>query len=89
MRIRKHDKSHIVELSDGSTWRIWPGDAAKTLQWLPTTDLDVLAIPEVVDVEDGMCSHALVDRRDGCRVRAIRANAGWSVRAVRRSLAAG
>ena len=25
MRIAKHEKSHIVELEDGSAWRIWPG----------------------------------------------------------------
>jgi hypothetical protein len=26
-RIKLHAKSHIVELTDGSKWRIWPGDA--------------------------------------------------------------
>jgi len=26
MRIKQHDRSHIVELSDGSAWRIWPGE---------------------------------------------------------------
>src|ERR1700681_2571056 len=39
MRIEQHDKSHIVELEDGSRWQIWPGDIATTLQWLPTTEL--------------------------------------------------
>jgi hypothetical protein len=34
MRITKHDKSYIVELSDSSAWRIWPADMADTLQWL-------------------------------------------------------
>ena len=24
----------MVELRDGSAWRIWPGDIPKTLQWL-------------------------------------------------------
>jgi len=24
MLISKHDKSHIVELEDGTKWRIWP-----------------------------------------------------------------
>jgi hypothetical protein len=24
MRITKHEKSYIVELSDSSVWRIWP-----------------------------------------------------------------
>ena len=25
MQIKKHDRSHMVELRDGSAWRIWPG----------------------------------------------------------------
>jgi hypothetical protein len=41
MLIKKHDKTRIVELEDGSLWRIWPGDIALTLNWLPTTDLRV------------------------------------------------
>src|SRR5947207_1063275 len=36
MLIKNHDKSRIVELEDGSLWRIWPGDLALTLNWLPT-----------------------------------------------------
>ena len=31
MRIKKHDKSYIVELEDGSAWRIWPGDLVASL----------------------------------------------------------
>jgi len=53
MLIVKHDKSHIVDLEDGSRWRIWPGDIAATLQWLPTTELEVLAI------DHEFCTHAL------------------------------
>jgi hypothetical protein len=41
-----------VELRDGSAWRIWPGDIPKTLQWRPTTDIDV------ADIDDEICSHA-------------------------------
>src|SRR5438128_5381402 len=65
MQIKKHDRSHMVELRDGSAWRIWPGDIPKTLQWLPTTEIDV------ADIEDEICSHALVDRRMGsaCELR--------------------
>jgi hypothetical protein len=83
MQIKQHDRSHIVELSDGSAWRIWPGDTANTLQWQPTTEIDV------VDIKDEICSHALVDRSDGSRVRVIRASADWPVQAVRRSLRGG
>src|SRR6266436_9331505 len=68
MQIKKHDRSHMVELRDGSAWRIWPGDIPKTLQWLPTTEIDV------ADIEDEICSHALVDRSNGSRVRVIRAS---------------
>jgi len=70
-------------LSDESAWRIWPSDVAGTLQWLPTTELDV------EEIEHDICSHALVDRADGSRVRVISARAEWPVRAVRRSLADG
>jgi hypothetical protein len=80
MRIKQHDRSHIVELSDGSAWRIWPGDIPTTLRWLPTTEIDV------VDIDDEICSHALVDRSDGSRVRVIEESADWPVQAVRRSL---
>jgi hypothetical protein len=83
MRIAKHDKSHIVELEDGSRWRIWPGDVAATLQWLPTTEL------EVVPIDDECCSHALVTQTDGIRVRVIAAEADWPAEAVRRHLRRG
>jgi hypothetical protein len=46
MQIKRHDRSHMVELRDGSAWRIWPSDIPKTLQWLPTTEIDV------ADIED-------------------------------------
>jgi hypothetical protein len=83
MLIAKHDKSHIVELEDGSRWRIWPGDLAATLQWLPTTELQVVAI-------DGeCCSHALVSHTDGTRVRVIAADADWPAEVVRRHLKRG
>jgi len=59
MQIKKHDESYIVKLEDGSSWRIWPGDIALSLRWLPTTVLQVSAI------EDEFCSHALIDQSDG------------------------
>jgi hypothetical protein len=46
MQIKKHDRSHMVELRDISAWRIWPSDIPKTLQWQPTTEIDV------ADIED-------------------------------------
>jgi hypothetical protein len=83
MRIKQHDRSHIVELSDGSTWRIWPGDLSKTLQWLPTTELDV------AEIEDDVCSHALVTHSDGSLVRVIRASEDWPAGVVRQALREG
>jgi hypothetical protein len=83
MRIEQHDKSHIVELEDGSRWQIWPGDIAATLQWLPTTQLRVSAIDDV------LCSHALINQMDGSRVRVIEGSAAWPVAQVQRSLEEG
>jgi hypothetical protein len=80
MRIDQHDESHIVELADGSRWKIWPGDIATTLQWLPTTELQISAI------NDELCSHALTDQEGGSRVRVIEASAEWPVAEVRQSL---
>ena len=71
MRIKRHDKSDTVELGDGSRWRIWPGDLPQTLQWLPTSEVEIAAI------DDPFCSHALVNRSDGTRVRVIEAGASW------------
>jgi hypothetical protein len=83
MRIEQHDKSYIVELKDRSRWRIWPGDIAATLQWLPTTEFRVSAI------DDEFCSHVLIDQGDGSRVRVIEASAEWPVAEVRQSLMEG
>jgi hypothetical protein len=83
MLIKKHDKSRIVELEDGSLWRIWPGDIALTLSWLPTTDL------HVSEISDDFCSHALIDQTDGSRVRVIEASKDWPVDQVRRSMKKG
>jgi hypothetical protein len=83
MRIKRHDKSDIVELGNGSRWRIWPGDLSQTLQWLPTTELEIAAI------DDEFCSHALVNRSDESRVRVIEAGESWPVEQVRRSLKSG
>jgi hypothetical protein len=83
MLIKKHDKSHVVLLEDESSWRIWPGDIALTLNWQPTTDL------RVSEIDDEFCSHALVDQTDGSRVRVIEASKDWPVEHVRRSMKEG
>jgi hypothetical protein len=78
--IARHDKSNIVGLSDGSRWRIWPGDSATTLQWVATTRLTVSK------VVDEVCSHVLVNPSDGSRVRVIEATRDWPIEQVKRSL---
>jgi hypothetical protein len=81
VQIKQHDRSHMVKLVDGSEWRIWPGDTTNTLGWKPATEIDV------VKVEHDVCSHALINRADGSRVRVISAEINWPVKAVRRTLA--
>ena len=50
-----------MELTDGSKWRIWPGDLANTLGWTSEAEIEVLPIDEE------FCSHILVDHTDGSR----------------------
>ena len=80
MRIRKHEESHIVELEDGSEWRIWPGDLAATLLWMPTSRL------AVSEIDDECCTHVLVDRSYGTAVRAIEADGAWTPEHIEASL---
>jgi len=80
MLITKHDKSYLVELSDGPRWRIWPGDLASTLQWLPTTEIELL------EIQDDVCTHELFDQLSGSRVRVIEANSFWPIEVVQHYL---
>jgi hypothetical protein len=48
MKIRSHSESHIVELEDGSQWRIFPGDIDVTLGWAPETDLTPLKVHDEI-----------------------------------------
>lgn len=82
-RIKSHAKSYIVELTDGSKWRIWPGDLATTLGWTPDAEIETLPI------EDEFCSHVLVDQSHGSRVRAIEASNDWPVEKLRKYLRRG
>jgi hypothetical protein len=83
MQIKKHDISHMVELRDGSSWRIWPSDIPKTLEWFSTTEIDV------ADIDDEICSHVLTDRSTGSQVRVISVSENWPAAAVRRRLRQG
>jgi hypothetical protein len=83
MLIKNHDKSHILELEDGSRWGIWPGDISLTLNWPQTADL------QVSEIIDEFCTHELVDQREGFRVRVIEAGKDWPADEVRRSMKKG
>jgi hypothetical protein len=80
MRIKKHDKAYIVVLEDGSERRIWPADLAATLHWLPSTDL------QVCEIDDEHCTHVLVDRANGTRIRVIEAAEDWAPEQIETSL---
>ena len=80
MRIARHDAAGIVELSDGTRWRIWPGDIAVTLAWLPTTDL------EIAPSKHEFWSHVLINVADNSQVRVIAANEDWPAEATRQIL---
>jgi hypothetical protein len=80
MRIKKHEKSYIVELDDGSAWRIWPGDLVATLFWMPSSRL------AVSEIDDEHCTHVLIDRLHGTCVRVIEAAAEWVPEVIEASL---
>jgi hypothetical protein len=83
LQIKSHQTSDLVELSDGSSWRIWPGDVPKSLQWTSTTEL------AVCDIEDELCSHALVDLSSGERIRVIAADRNWPPAQLKQALKEG
>lgn len=78
MKIRSHSESHIVELDDGSQWRIFPGDLDLTLDWKPETEISV------VPIEGEIGSHALLG--GGRKVRVISVEDNWSASEVKSAL---
>jgi hypothetical protein len=70
MKIRSHSESHIVELEDGSRWRIFPGDLDVTLDWTPDTELTIMVI------DDDVSSRALVTIKGGL-VHVLPADEQW------------
>lgn len=83
MKIRTHSESHIVELDDGSKWRIYPGDLDATLNWQPDADL------AIVRTDDDIGSHVLVSASDNSRVRVIAAGESWPVGDIKTRLKRG
>jgi hypothetical protein len=80
MKIHRHSESHIVELDDGSTWRVFPGDLDVTLNWKPDTDL------KVVRIDDEVSSHVLISEGDNSRVRVLATSENWPVKEVKTML---
>ncbi len=81
MKIRSHRESHIVELDDGSKWKIFPGDLDLTLTWKPETTLSVIR------VDDQISNYALEGA--GERVHVIPAEENWPPRDVKSILKRG
>jgi hypothetical protein len=77
MKIISHSESHIVTLSDGSVWQIFPSDIDLTLGWLPTTEL------RVFEINDEVASHGLVNFDDGTCVRVRPQGERWPATKVK------
>ena len=79
MKIRSHSESHLVELDDGSTWQIFPGDLDVTLNWQPHTEL------KLVRIDDPVSSHKLI-ADDNSSVRVLPVRHTWPLNEVRKVL---
>jgi hypothetical protein len=77
MKIRAHPESHLVELDDGSRWRIFPGDIDVTLNWQPETEL------KLVQIDGEASSHALISMSDNSSVRVLPVDEKWPVNEVK------
>lgn len=83
MRIVNHSESHIVELSNGTAWQIFPGDIGLTLGWLPTTEL------QLFEINDELASHGLINCDDGTCVRVRPQGEKWPARRIKSILSEG
>jgi hypothetical protein len=77
MKIISHSESHIVTLSDGLLWQIFPSDIDLTLGWLPTTEL------RVFEINDEVASHGSVNFDDGTCVRVRPQGERWPATKVK------
>ncbi len=81
MKIRSHRESHMVELDDGSKWKVFPGDLDLTLTWKPETTLSVIR------VDDQISNYALEGA--GERDHVVPAEENWPLRDVKSILKRG
>jgi len=69
--------------------------AARDVRFGPKADISQLfdhlvsALLKMKGMNDEFCSHALVDKTDGSRVRVIEASKDWPVQKVRQSMKKG
>ena len=78
--LRNTRRANIVELEDGSAWRIWPGDLA--IPWISSTRL------AVSEIHDEHWTHVLIDRLHGTCVRVIEAEEDFAPEEIEASLIA-
>jgi hypothetical protein len=69
-----HSEGHIVELDDGSTWRIFPGGMDVTLNWRPDTQLKLIHID---DRQDQLARPKQFRQHDNRRVRVLSVSESW------------
>jgi hypothetical protein len=83
VKILEHSESHVVKLDDGSSWQVFPGDMALTLDWLPTTEL------RLFEINDEVATHALINSDDGTRVLVRPEGEGWPLEKIKNLLKEG
>jgi hypothetical protein len=69
--LKTHSESHLVELDDGSRWKIFLGDLDVTLNWSPETEF------KLVLIKDEISSHAMISLDDNSRVRILAESDSW------------
>lgn len=77
MRIRKSGNTCIVELDNGSAWRVWPDDVERIKEWTHITRLSLHRF------DGGFCTHVILERLSGICVRVIDAAEHWPSESIR------
>ena len=73
MLVENHHTGEIVQLADGSRWRIWPCDVPIAAMWFPGTRI------EKKEIKKELCSHCLTNQSTGKRVGAIPFHRRWQI----------
>jgi hypothetical protein len=70
------EKGKILELTDGSKWRVWPAHAQRSLAWSPGCSIDVY------EFEKYLCTHSIYHVASKRAVGAIRFPRKWTLKDV-------